>query len=76
MKIFITAFALIAGLALALQTDLNTVANDDPWSGYQNMSLDSFKNTLLTDTENVWVVAFVTSTCSMCVELAPIWGEI
>ena len=38
------------------------------------MSLDEFENTLSTDEENVWVVAFITPTCTMCKSLAPVWG--
>ena len=73
MKIFITAFALIASLSMALRVQESEV---DLWSGYNKMTIDSYKNTLLTDTENVWVVAFITPHCAMCKDLAPIWGQI
>ena len=38
----------------------------DGWDGYYNLSYDEFENALMTDDENVWIVAFITPTCGMC----------
>lgn len=80
MKAIIAAFTLISSLTMALSSD-EVVESPKPtgvelWSEYQELTIDDFENIVSKDLENVWAVAFMIDTCTMCHELAPVWGQL
>ena len=46
------------------------------WEKYYRLETETFKKTVATDTENVWVVAFIDPTCGGCKRLSVQWEKL
>ena len=46
------------------------------WEKYYRLETETFKKTVVTDTENVWVIAFMDPACGGCKRLAVEWEKL
>jgi len=46
------------------------------WEKYYRLETETFKKTVVTDTENVWVIAFIDPACGGCKRLAVEWEKL
>ena len=46
------------------------------WEKYYRLEVEDFKQTVVTDTENVWVVAYIDPACGGCKRLAVEWERL
>lgn len=46
------------------------------WENYYRLEVETFKKTVVTDTENVWVVAYIDPACGGCKRLATQWEKL
>ena len=46
------------------------------WQRVEKLEVETFKKTVIEDTENVWVVAFVSDNCKSCKTLAVEWERL
>ena len=46
------------------------------WENYYRLEVETFKKTVVTDTENVWVVAYIDPACGGCKKLATQWERL
>ena len=46
------------------------------WENYYRLEVETFKKTVVTDTENVWVIAYIDPACGGCKKLAQQWEKV
>jgi len=46
------------------------------WTDEQKLTLETFKEVVTTDIENVWVIAYIDPRCRDCVELSIEWDKL
>jgi len=46
------------------------------WENYYRLEVETFQKTVVTDTENVWVVAYIDPACGGCKRLATQWERL
>ena len=46
------------------------------WENYYRLEVETFQKTVVTDTENVWVVAYIDPACGGCKKLATQWEKL
>ena len=57
---------------------LNAEANAPPgkWMDEQKLTLETFKEIVTTDVDNVWVIAYIDPRCEDCVTLSVEWENL
>lgn len=46
------------------------------WSKYYRIEVENFEKTVVTDTENVWVIAYIDPACGYCKKFATQWEKL
>ena len=58
------------------RTDSESAKPPGVWTDEQKLTLETFKEVVTTDVENVWVIAYIDPRCRDCIELSIEWDKL
>ena len=59
-----------------VDTNEHSIKPPGEWKDQQKLTVETFKEVVTTDVENVWVIAYVDPRCRDCVELSIEWDKL